>query len=141
MRRAYGRAPHFLTLSNYIRGMDIYREHLLDHYHHPRGWGLRETVDIQERGFNILCGDEVTVQLVLKDDVIRAMYFEGKGCVLSRAAASLLTEYVLQQSIVDIMGLSAPDMETIIGITVPPARLSCVVLPLKTIQLALAHEQ
>lgn len=121
--------------------MDLYREHLLDHYHHPRGWGLTPDADIKERGFNPLCGDEVTIQLHLDGDVVQEMSFEGSGCVVSRAAASLLTEYIAGKTMVDVMTWSAEDMTALIGVVVPPARLACVLLPLKTVQLALANEQ
>lgn len=120
--------------------MDIYREHLLDHYHHPRGWGLRHNAHVQERGFNVLCGDEITLQLFLVDDEVRAMYFEGKGCVLSQATASLLTEYVTGKTLADIVALTVDDATALIGAEIPPARLACVALPLKTIQLALVKE-
>jgi nitrogen fixation NifU-like protein len=118
--------------------MDIYREHLLDHYHHPRGWGLKQSADIERTGRNPLCGDEITIQLTLTPTTISAMRFEGQGCVISRAAASLLSEYCAGKPVVEIQRLQPADMEHLLGIALPPARLTCGLLALDTIKQALA---
>jgi nitrogen fixation NifU-like protein len=74
----------------------LYREVILDHYKNPRGHGLLEDADAQAEGLNPLCGDEVTVSLKFAADgeTIEDVGFEGRGCAISQAATSMLTEIV-----------------------------------------------
>jgi nitrogen fixation NifU-like protein len=62
--------------------MDLYREHILDHYRHPRHWGLKESAAFQATSYNPVCGDEVTVQLTLQDSFVEYMCFTGKGSAI-----------------------------------------------------------
>lgn len=117
--------------------MDLYREQLLDHYRSPRHRGLKEKASVQASSFNSLCGDRVTVQLDIEDDLIIAMRFEGQGCAISTATASLLSEYVVNRPVSDIKQLGAAVIQTLLGGTLSPVRLKCALLPLKTLQQAL----
>ena len=117
--------------------MDIYREQILDHYRHPHNWGLQEGSDVQERGYNSLCGDEVTVQLSLNQDSVQSMRFEGKGCAVSMAAASLLSDYVTGKSVEEVRQIDAEQIQTLLGTQLPPVRLKCGLLALKAVQLGL----
>jgi nitrogen fixation NifU-like protein len=116
--------------------MDIYREHILDHYRHPRHWGLTRHMRTHH-GRNDWCGDVVTIQLDCDAGLIRRMRFEGTGCALSVAAASLLSEQVAGHTVTTVQRWGAPDMQRLLGITLPPARLSCGTLCLETLQKAL----
>ena len=73
----------------------LYREVILDHYKNPRGHGLLEAADAQAEGQNPLCGDEVTVSLRFDGETIADVGFEGRGCAISQAATSMLTEIVV----------------------------------------------
>src|SRR5262249_30912884 len=73
---------------------DFYRQTILDHYQNPRTWGMLEDPDITAQDANPLCGDEIRIDLKIKDDRVEAVRFSGKGCSISRAAASMLTEAV-----------------------------------------------
>ena len=73
---------------------DLYRDVILDHNRRPRNFGPLETPDTSAEGFNPLCGDRLTLRLKLADDTIREIRFEGQGCAISTASASLMTEAV-----------------------------------------------
>jgi nitrogen fixation protein NifU and related proteins len=76
----------------------LYREVILDHYKNPRGHGLLDAADAQAEGQNPLCGDEVSVSLRFDGDTIAEVGFEGRGCAISQAATSMLTELVVGRS-------------------------------------------
>jgi nitrogen fixation NifU-like protein len=73
---------------------DLYRDVILDHNRRPRNFGPLEPADASAEGFNPLCGDRLTLRLNLADDTIRDIRFEGQGCAISTASASLMTEAV-----------------------------------------------
>lgn len=118
--------------------MDLYREQLLDHYKAPRNWGLVDQFDKQEKGVNPLCGDQLTIQLVLKDTCVASMHFTGHGCAISIAAASLLSEAVVGTATADVLTMNAATMQELLGVQLPPARLKCGLLALKTVHLCLS---
>ena len=73
---------------------DLYRDVILDHNRHPRNFGMLEPADASVEGFNPLCGDRLTVRLKMAGDAIADIRFEGQGCAISTASASLMTEAV-----------------------------------------------
>lgn len=117
--------------------MDLYREQLLDHYHHPRGWGLVKSADFEAEEYNQLCGDRVKVQLEVADRVVSGMHFEGYGCAISMASASLLTELVVGKNLQAIAELRLADLEALLGVTLTPTRAKCALLSLVAAQKAL----
>ena len=74
---------------------DLYQELILDHYRRPRNYGRIEDADSYAEGNNPLCGDRLTVFLNLRDDVVADVRFEGAGCAISTASASIMTEAVM----------------------------------------------
>jgi nitrogen fixation NifU-like protein len=74
---------------------DLYRDIILDHNRQPRNFGGLELADATIEGFNPMCGDRLTVRLRLADDTISDMRFEGQGCAISTASASLMTEALI----------------------------------------------
>ena len=114
--------------------INIYKETLLDHYKTPRNRGTLLAPDFSSGQFNPLCGDAVSMQGHIKDGIITQVRFEGKGCVISQATASLLTEYVTNMPIFQVEKLSSDDILKLIGITLGPTRLQCALLPLKVLQ-------
>jgi nitrogen fixation protein NifU and related proteins len=73
---------------------DLYRDVILDHNRQPRNFGALEPADASVEGFNPLCGDHLTLRLKMDDDTISNIRFEGEGCAISTASASLMTEAV-----------------------------------------------
>src|ERR1700722_6419815 len=73
---------------------DLYRDVILDHNRKPRNFGTLEPADASAEGFNPMCGDRLTLRLRLAEDKIEEIRFEGQGCAISTASASLMTEAV-----------------------------------------------
>lgn len=117
--------------------MDMYREQLLEHYHHPKGYGLVAVADAQAEEYNQVCGDRITVQLILKQNVIQAMRFEGHSCAISTACASLLVEFLPHKTKQDIATMNVSDIEQLLGFALSPARIGCGLLALSAAQKAL----
>lgn len=109
-------------------------EILLDHYKSPRNFGTIEDADISHEEGNSTCGDVVRIDLRIKDGVVSEVKFTGKGCAISQAAASILTEMIDSKSIEEIKRI---DMETFLrelGVKLTPIRLKCALLPLKVLK-------
>ena len=117
----------------------LYREVILDHYKNPRGHGLLEEPDAEAEGQNPLCGDEVSIYVAFGDDgdTIDEVKFSGRGCAISQAATSMLTEMVKGRSATEVATLPKDDLLEEIGIPLTPVRLKCALLGLSTLKLAL----
>ena len=119
--------------------MDLYRENILDHYRSPRNFGLRDGYMVNEEGVNALCGDKVVVQVNVVRGKVEDMRFTGEGCVISRAASSLLSERIKGQPVEKAKEMSIKDVEGWLGAEVPLMRVKCAMLALETMQSALLH--
>ena len=113
----------------------LYREVILDHYKAPRNHGLLDPSDAVAEGQNPLCGDEVTVSVRFgPGDVIEAVGFEGRGCAISQAATSMLTDLVKGRTAQEIGQMPKDELLEEIGIPLTPVRLKCALLGLKTLK-------
>ena len=117
----------------------MYREVILDHYKSPRGHGLLEDADAQAVGQNPLCGDEVAISVKFGADgeTIESVGFEGRGCAISQAATSMLTELVQGRTATEIATLPRDELLDEIGIPLTPIRLKCAILGLGVLKVAL----
>ena len=117
----------------------LYREVILDHYKNPRGHGVLDDADAQAEGQNPLCGDEVSIYVAFGDDgdTIDEVKFSGRGCAISQAATSMLTELVKGRSATEVAALPRDELLEEIGIPLTPVRLKCALLGLSTLKLAL----
>jgi nitrogen fixation NifU-like protein len=117
----------------------MYREVILDHYKSPRGHGLIENADAQAEGQNPLCGDEVTISVKFAADgeTIESIGFEGRGCAISQAATSMLTELVHGRTASEVAVLPKEELLEEIGIPLTPIRLKCAILGLGVLKVAL----
>ncbi len=116
----------------------LYKEELLDHYRHPRNYGELADAQVRAEAQNPACGDEVLMQVRTDGDHINKIAFQGKGCVISQASASLLTVHALKSTIKKLEALTKDDMLKLIGISLGPTRLRCALLALEGLQKALA---
>jgi nitrogen fixation NifU-like protein len=117
---------------------DIYREIILDHYRNPRNKGKLPDADVSIHDSNPLCGDEIDMHLKVDGDKIRDVKFEGRGCAISQASASMLTEMVMGKPLTSIKDLSKNDILENIGLTsLGPARIKCALLSLKVLKLGM----
>jgi nitrogen fixation NifU-like protein len=117
----------------------LYREVILDHYKSPRGHGLIADADAQAEGQNPLCGDEVTISVKFAGDgeTIESVGFEGRGCAISQAATSMLTELVQGRKASEVAALAKEELLDEIGIPLTPIRLKCAILGLGVLKVAL----
>jgi nitrogen fixation NifU-like protein len=117
----------------------LYRELILDHYKNPRGHGVLEGADVRAEGENPLCGDEVTISVKFGDDgdTIADVGFEGRGCAISQAATSMLTEMVRGRKASEVAELPKEELLDEIGIPLTPIRLKCAILGLGVLKVAL----
>ncbi len=112
----------------------LYREIILDHYRNPRNKGTLDPADYSYEDTNPLCGDEVRIDLQVADEHVTAIRFSGRGCAVSQASASILTEMVEGKSLDEIKALTNDDLLDELGIPVSPARLKCALLGLKVLK-------
>ena len=117
----------------------MYREVILDHYKNPHGHGLIEDADARAEGMNPLCGDEVTVSVKFAADgeTIEQVGFEGRGCAISQAATSMLTDLVKGRTATDVATLPKEELLEEIGIPLTPVRIKCAILGLGVLKVAL----
>jgi nitrogen fixation NifU-like protein len=116
----------------------LYRELILDHYKNPRNHGLLADPDAVAEGQNPLCGDEVTVTVRLAEgDVIEDVGFEGRGCAISQAATSMLTDLVKGRTAAEVAAMPKEELLEEIGIPLTPVRLKCAILGLGVLKVAL----
>jgi nitrogen fixation NifU-like protein len=117
----------------------LYREVILDHYKNPRGHGTMDDPDADAEGMNPLCGDEVSIYVRFGEDneTIDEVKFAGRGCAISQAATSMLTEMVRGKRASDVAVLDKDELLEEIGIPLTPIRLKCAMLGLTTLKVAL----
>jgi nitrogen fixation NifU-like protein len=116
---------------------ELYREVILDHYKNPRNFGTLEECDAHAEGQNPLCGDEIAIDVAFDGDTISDVRFSGRGCAISQAATSMLTEMVKGKSAAAAAALTKDDLLEEAPIPLTPIRLKCAVLGLTTLKLAL----
>ena len=120
-----------------IAGDSIYREIILDHYQNPRNRGTLDPNDYTYEDSNPLCGDEVRIDIRVKDDTIGDIAFSGQGCAISQASASILMELVEGKSLDEVKQLGKEELLDELGIELSPARLKCALLSLKVLKAGL----
>ena len=109
--------------------MSLYSEVLLDHFRHPRNYGSLDDPDISQENFNPLCGDRIRIELKLDGRVVKEARFKGDGCAISMAAASLLTEMLINVDLGEAE-ISNERMIAALESDIQPARIQCAVLAL-----------
>src|SRR5256885_9492454 len=113
----------------------MYREYILDHYKNPRNFGRLEGADISHEENNPLCGDVVGMDIKTSDGVIQDVRFHGRGCAISQASASLLTERLKGMPLEEARRIGKEDVLEELGIDISPARLKCALLSLKVLKV------
>jgi len=117
---------------------DIYREIILDYYRNPRNYGKIQDPDIAQRDSNPLCGDELEMHINIKDDKVADVKFTGKGCAISQASASMLTELIMGKDFEYVKKLAKEDILDNLGLhDLGPARIKCALLSLKVLKSGL----
>ncbi len=116
---------------------DFYRDYILDHYRNPRNVGHLDDPDAAAEDTNPLCGDSVRIELrVDGDHRVREIRFTGKGCAISQASTSMLTETVKGMTLDEIAALPKETVLENIGIGISPTRMKCAMLGLRVLKSA-----
>jgi len=116
---------------------DLYRDYILEHYRRPHNFGILEDPDARFEGANPLCGDRITMMLGIRDGVVAEVAFTGRGCAISQASASLLTDEIKGKRVEEVEKMTPDDVLDLLGIEISPARLKCALLSLDTVAHAL----
>ncbi len=117
---------------------NLYQENILDHYENPHNRGRMENPMLEFRDLNPLCGDEVCIQARLDEaSRLAEVCFDGKGCVISLAAASMLMEEVEGKPLEDVKKMDREAMLDLLGIPLTTMRVKCAMLPLRTLEKAI----
>ncbi len=129
---------------------DLYRDIILDHYRQPRNRGKLPEAGLSGEGYNPLCGDEVTLRLIVENGKVRQVMFEGRGCSISQASTSMMTEIIKGKTIDEVREMielfkammtkdqpAAPelgDLEALEGVRKFPVRIKCATLAWNVLQ-------
>ena len=113
---------------------DLYREIILDHNRNPRNRGTLDPADYSYEDTNPLCGDEVRIDVRVENGRVADIKFSGRGCAVSQASTSILTEMVHDMPLDEVKSLTKDDLLDELGIPVSPARMKCALLGLKVLK-------
>ncbi|PIO00669.1 Fe-S cluster protein [archaeon CG10_big_fil_rev_8_21_14_0_10_43_11] len=116
---------------------DMYQEHVLDHFAHPRNKEHVKNANALASNVNPLCGDTIGIEIRVKEGVIKTIGFTGTGCAISQASASIITEFVKGKKISAVKRMTSDDVFDVIGVPVTNARKKCALLAFQTIRKAL----
>ena len=119
---------------------ELYRDNILDHYKHPRNAGRLEDAAYRARVLNPSCGDSIELFMKVEGDLVTAVKFEGRGCAVSQASISMLTERIKGSPLAEVKSIGEKEIFDLLGIKVGPMRMKCAMLSLHTLQSALASK-
>ena len=121
---------------------DLYREHILDHYAHPRNWGRLENPDIVADADDPSCGDQVHIEIALDPEGrVEQVAFEGEGCIISMASSSIFTEHVKGMSLEELAALTEEEVLAMLDAPVGSNRRRCALTPLVALRAGLSRLQ
>src|SRR3990167_5510495 len=113
---------------------DMYKEHILELYKSPSNFGTLSAPTNEKTAYNSVCGDEITVQLLVKNGIVKDVKFSGSCCVISIISASMLTDRIKGKTIDSIKKLKAEDVLSILKMKLNPARIKCALLSLEAVK-------
>lgn len=118
--------------------MNEYQEQILDHYKNPRNFGMPDwKADFSIKSENISCGDEVQIFIKWNKEKVEKINFIGRGCSISIASASLLSEALVGKTKDEVLSYSEEELKQLLGIPLTTSRLVCATLPLDAIKKSL----
>ncbi len=116
---------------------DLYRETLLERLANPVNQGVLEQPDLESVLVNPLCGDEVKIELKVKNNTVEQAVYSGNGCAISQVSASFLTEEIEGKELSEVKKIKENDILDLVGINPGPARQKCLMLSLQVLKKAL----
>ena len=116
---------------------EMYRDEILEHYRNPHNFGILESPTTAKEGANPLCGDRITLMLGINDEGrIENVAFTGRGCAISQASASMLTDEIRGKTLDEVAHMGRQNVLDNLGIEISPARMKCAMLSLETLREA-----
>lgn len=115
----------------------MYKEHILELYKNPSNFGTLKNPTHEKTSYNSVCGDEVTVHLLVKDNAVKDIKFSGSGCVISMVASSLLTDKIKGMAVSDIKNMKAEEVLSMLNMKLNLARVKCALLSFEAVKGAL----
>ena len=112
---------------------DLYRQYILDHFRDPRNHGSIEHPDIHAADTNPLCGDRIAIDLAVQDGRVAEVRFSGRGCAISQASASMLTEKIEGATLDELRAITPQGVLEMLGVEIGPARQRCALLALRVL--------
>ncbi|MFC1641014.1 Fe-S cluster assembly sulfur transfer protein SufU [Patescibacteria group bacterium] len=109
----------------------IYKEIILDHYRNPRNYGKLKDATHSADSNNPLCGDKLFIDMIVEGDIISDIKFHGKGCAISMASASMLTERLKSQPLAAIQEINEAEIQKMLGVELSPSRVKCAMLAIR----------
>lgn len=106
----------------------MYRENILELWKNPMNFGTIQNPTAKCEKANVFCGDEITVSLIIENNIMKDIKFNGKGCAISIAAASLITDKIKEKSLDEIKKISMKDAVDLLEIDISPGRIKCATL-------------
>ena len=113
---------------------DLYKELIIDHYQHPHNHGTLPDATNTYEDSNPLCGDRIRMEMKIQDGIVADIKFTGKGCAISQASASMLTDEVIGKSLEELKHFDKQTVLDMLGIPLGPSRVKCALLPLKVMK-------
>lgn len=113
---------------------ELYRQVLLEHYKKPKNFGSIQNPDVKHKESNPTCGDVIEMYLSIKDEKVTDIKFQGSGCVICMASASMLTEFLQDKTINEIKKLDRDNVMDIINIELDHVRIKCATLSLHAVK-------
>jgi nitrogen fixation NifU-like protein len=118
---------------------DLYRDEILEHYRNPHNFGTLDEPTLVKEGSNPLCGDRITLMLAISNDgTVEDVTFTGRGCAISQASASMLTDEIKGKPLTEVAATGRQDVLDNLGIEISPARMKCAMLSLETLKSAVS---
>jgi nitrogen fixation NifU-like protein len=118
---------------------DLYRDEILEHYRNPHNFGTLDEPTLVKEGSNPLCGDRITLMLAISNDgTVEDVTFTGRGCAISQASASMLTDEIKGKPLTEVATTGRQDVLDNLGIEISPARMKCAMLSLETLKSAVS---
>jgi nitrogen fixation protein NifU and related proteins len=118
---------------------DLYRDEILEHYRNPHNFGTLDEPTLVKEGSNPLCGDRITLMLAINDaGDIEDVAFTGRGCAISQASASMLTDEIKGKPLTQVATTNRQNVLDNLGIEISPARMKCAMLSLETLRSAVS---
>jgi nitrogen fixation NifU-like protein len=121
--------------------MNLYQEHILDHYHNPKHWGQLAGATHVSEVKNPTCGDTLHFELLISENIVKNIAWTGEGCAISLASASLLSEQVIDKTPEELLTLTPDRILELLGLTLSPGRLKCGILSLEALHFTLLSKK